>query len=350
MLSTPARADDQLPTSVLTQLQTYDKIYSAAITARGHITSPPPFNAPYLPPVTREWVFTRSGDTFGLVQTSSDIEVKYRPSPEPESSRPGISYDKDGNMHMGLVTGRAVYFGQRRSASVDITTTFVVSPSNKLLSNQRRKSIAYSPPESKQLIVPISTVLWTLGRGYTPYLDRVTEVKRGSDGLLAVAGLGSFDSRLSGRWTLTVDPRSQYLVTSAQFFRSLDNSIPFVAVSNSAIKSKGGCMYPTVGTCSIARSLSTLTVTDVEFVASENVLKQAKELTEQNAQPNTSIMDFTVSPPKSAFIEAPRSGGVDAVQPKRFGVLSVVVAANIVAMIMLGAFYLRSRKKKERKA
>ncbi len=330
---------------VLAKLRNYDNLYASALTVRGEITVPPPFNAPHLPSTIRSFVFSEMQERIGLIERTDEkrLDLRYRVSTGAgDHDLPGQSYDDSGNLIMSITTGRVVSFEPDRSGMLNINTVFVVTPNREVEYRPGSRSVVISNSDSGQVRTPINVVVWTIGRGYSDYIDEVTDVATREDGLLVVHGRGSFDHHVTGRWTLEINAQRQYLVRSANFVRDGDDA-PFVVMTNMGIsEDSSGTVFPNEGDCMIAGTPYHLQIARVSFQTNEATLAEARREIDDRSAGNTSVMDFTVSPPKSVFIDKSPSFVPpvleEAVREKRSQWMLILIVVNVLVVIAVIAF------------
>jgi hypothetical protein len=360
-ITVESRAEDT-PAAVFEKMKSYDKVYTASLTVRGTVIQPPPFNAPNDPRLKNELVFTRSGRRQALIQTGIDLPLKYKPKKvvpgkenHPEGAD-GIPYDKDGNAVLAYLTGETLSFEDDRSAALSVSTAFVVGPGDKVSRAVDNRTITFYNHDAPNLMPSIQTLLWALGRGFTPYLDEIKDVRQEEDGTLTVSGPGSFDTRqYRGRWVLVVDPKAQYLVRRAEFFAPAEAKDPFLVASNTDVKIEGPCVYPTTGECDLrlgGTGPRVYTFREVKFATEDEVLTKARRATEETDVPRTMVEDYRLSPPKSVYTDQfGRKPSEEAQQkespppvPRSPRKLWLVIICNVLLFGTLAVLYFRRKK------
>lgn len=160
------------------------------------------------------------------------------------------------------------------------------------------------PPDDFGPITPLAKLLWVMGRGFSDELDRIDEVQSGPNGQLRCTGHGTALG-VKGRWELTVDPKSGYLVRSASFFRG-ESDKPFIEVANMGLQAAGGRVFPQSGTWTAyffeeAPKLN-VTFKDVQAVADVEQLRAAEEMTTGPMRGPTTVSDSRVSGGYGTFL------------------------------------------------
>ncbi len=97
----------------------------------------------------------------------------------------------------------------------------------------------FYPPDDPSLTFPLKRMVWSMGRGFSKYIDDLTEVKDEGDGRLLCRGVGRGLGSRPGRWELTIDVNAGYLVRSAKFFRG-DEQTALLEMHTSGTKTVRG--------------------------------------------------------------------------------------------------------------
>jgi hypothetical protein len=74
--------------------------------------------------------------------------------------------------------------------------------------------------ESQHFRITETRLLWSMGRGFSGYVERIENIERGQGGALNLTAAGHNYAGAPGVWQLTVEPDAAYLVTSASFIQT----------------------------------------------------------------------------------------------------------------------------------
>ena len=214
----PAWAQDV--DAVFEKLKRYDSIYEAGFTATGTLKSDDWLILGRLKiATTQTWRFTYDADRCGYVMEMTDYEKpKYLARDvEPKTRRTG-SYTGDGAMILSIRTRQWGYWGADASGEYYEDTKIRVTPENEINEHGKMHNASLFGPRDVGPNIPKRTILWSLGRGYSKVINRITSVKELADGRVMVAGAGMQGADRPGRWELEVDPAAAWMVRHARFY------------------------------------------------------------------------------------------------------------------------------------
>ncbi len=126
-----------------------------------------------------------------------------------------------------MVEQKITYFSPNCSASKDLVISYQLTSEEKVERLGKHASIDFVKPDAPTYSFPYRKIVWSLGRGFFKYIEDITSVTRLPNGnLQCEATVHDYDSK-SKRWELVIDPRQDFLVMSATYFR---NSKPYYQV------------------------------------------------------------------------------------------------------------------------
>src|SRR5262249_16276127 len=130
---------------------------------------------------------------------------------KPETVKPddvNIKFEADGTMRIRSEDKIVHLFETQKSARMNTHIEYDINPEGKVVKQKDiYNRVVQYPPDSMTLILPKLRTMWTLGRGFSGYLKKVTEVTPVEGGLLRVKAEGVSMVQGKGKWTLTVDPK-----------------------------------------------------------------------------------------------------------------------------------------------
>lgn len=201
----PRRARVPSPQELLKILRKADAEYAEGFTARGTRIEPWPSNK------LITWAITMGRER--MVVEQRDVEDANHP---PAAGRFEYTHFV-GPKRMGSIHGSRLWInGELRESKPWVKTE----------------------PLGSTYDLLIGRYLLPLGRGYSRYLDLVSEVKQDMDGRLRVTAERD-DGILVKRWDLRVDPRANFLVCSAKGYKRNEET-PAYVVETAGVLSGGG--------------------------------------------------------------------------------------------------------------
>lgn len=340
--------------TVLAGLETYDKIYLSSLSLRGEVVDPPPFNAKGIPPVRKEMRYSRRGDTYALIKSYKRVDgdlleiLGSADSAGPDVAS-AISLDSTGRPCLVLETDSAHLLDASRSARSSLTTFFCVGNDGNVVASRKSRQVLYATVDSADLCLPTNVVQWTVGRGFSLYVDKIDEVQDTSNGLIDVAAFGMFDAHTPGKWSLIVDPSRQYTVRSARFVARQASDV-LVEIMNDDVRRSRECVYPAHGTCRVADARTAILIHTLVLEADDHDFSEVRYLTAERdsiKSNNTVVIDFRSTPPETRYYgpaPKPKDGAeAERLKQPRSRALDVVVACNVL-LLMGGLVWLLYRR------
>ncbi len=228
---------------VLSKMRAFDDVFEAGFTASG-VTPKGTFGV-NSPEGRIAWTITVTDGQCAIVESIQDAKepgVDY--VKRPESLR---KQEEKLGQFAGVVKTRITYFGSEYSSRTSLLDMYGLGPDGQpqKMDTEGPQIIVLYHSDDPALTLPYKQILWSLGRGYTKFINEVTELAMQEDGTthFKANGTGLGASR-NGRWEITVDPSAAYLVRSAKFFRRPDKPEPMVVITTSGTKWEDGRCIP----------------------------------------------------------------------------------------------------------
>ncbi len=283
---------------MLTRLKSYDSVFLDGVTIAGDVKS----SASSKPGRKVEF----SADRSRCVLRETGLPPSYAAADTKVTFEADRTYDESGNLTLLMEDRVEHIFEPARCSRMNIYVEYVISPSGEVIrqSDKLQRVVIY-PPQEIALLIPKVRILWTLGRGFGAFLDEVTSVETGEDGLLSIKAVGRTMSGASGTWTLSVDPAQADLVRSAKW-SPRGESTPFLEIETAGTRLSGTLPHPESGTFKFDMSGTPVTYSvsfsgvsqkfDSEFYAAID-----KRLSGDYA-PNTNVHDRRTTPETYYFV------------------------------------------------
>ena len=204
------------PEQLLERLREADAVYCNNVTLEGAVVTNWTKNSGF-GPVASKWRMTISEGAIAIVsdtvQTPSIEFVKGSPHSPSIHIFGANSYDPSGNMIVS-VPARETIFSCSEYAGRRVTDTiYRVSPANAITQSGQGSHVSIYHPGALGRLV--SRPVWSAGRGFADYLDKMTIVEETPDGMLEVTATGRLGMDTPGVWKLTIDPAADYIVRKA---------------------------------------------------------------------------------------------------------------------------------------
>jgi|GEM_PF-7003059 len=152
--------------------------------------------------------------------TAKDIiEHNKRPALGGRGGRGQTVDVKDRPLRAFIVEDRISYFGPHCSARKDLVLSYKLTSEEKVEKSGEHASIHFEKPGAPTYSLPYRKIVWSLGRGFSKYIEDITSVTELPNGNYhCKATARDYDSE-SRRWELEIDPRQNFLAISATYFR-----------------------------------------------------------------------------------------------------------------------------------
>lgn len=221
----------------LDALRKVDSVYGAALTLTGVEHSGEGLLAPGDPGGPFEWQLTRNRDEVVLHRTRLET-----PNPHfvPQGQSPFVDYDENGNMISPFLVEEVYHFSPEERFCLQRYNNYLLSPDGSVLNETPSDSVEFFQPDDPDPSLAIKRALWSVGRGFSPFLEEVLESESRDDGQIALRVRG-YESRASrGIWRLVVAPSRSYLVTEAAYTRD-GRTDPTIELKNTGLLGDGSC-------------------------------------------------------------------------------------------------------------
>ncbi len=228
---------------VLSKMRAFDDVFEAGFTASG-VTPKGSFGV-NSPEGRIAWTISVTNGQCAIVESIQDAT---EPSADYVKRPEWLKTEEDKlGQYTGVVKTRITYFGSEYSSRTSSIELYGLGPDGqpqKMDMENPQKIVLYHPDDSA-LTLPYKQILWTLGRGYTKFINEVTELAMQEDGTIHFKANGTgLGASINGRWEITVDPSAAYMVRSAKFFRRPDKPEPMAVITTSGTKWENGRCIP----------------------------------------------------------------------------------------------------------
>lgn len=181
-------------------------------------------------------------------------EIPVFAPPESANYRP-FEYDSDGNLIVWRILERHFISLPGRDETLEKIKSFFVNPDGKLTGKGGSNTILHRyPPGSPETTFRLKQFELATGIGFSKYLCTPKAVKSLSLGFIELTAEGLYaQGQGKGKWTLTLDPNSGYLVRKA-IFRGDKANRDLIAVTSRGALSNDGLVVAEHGTLKYADS------------------------------------------------------------------------------------------------
>ncbi|MHC4646952.1 MAG: hypothetical protein ACYTBJ_15755 [Planctomycetota bacterium] len=206
---------------VLEKLREFDALYfKKGFTARGTITAPA---EPQIgkPEITRRWELTAQRPRVALVLEANEDDI---PTPKFVHKLPDrySDYTPEGHWLVDVMTKKYMHFGKDWIGSFEELNHYAVDRQDKLVNVNvgfiHFANFCEPPDEGFGPFYHKSELLWSLGRGYSEIIHKITRVEQLADGRFVVSALGLLKTggKRRDQWQLTIDPKAAWMVRHAR--------------------------------------------------------------------------------------------------------------------------------------
>lgn len=228
---------------VLNMLRQTDSVYTKnGFTVAGDATEPPNARRPGQPAITRNWRMTFQ-DGIGAITYEAVNPSKGVFFVEPGSS-PYADYDGSGNCFVGVRTIRKVYCDSSRTAMYTEELVHIISPENVVLKTGVNPRARLSDPGLTGAGRYIKEILWSVGRGFSQFIDEVITVEEQENGKLLVVAKGKQSDVYFGNWHLVIEPEAAWMVRHATFYHEDSPKVVDLEIVNTGLTWDGPLAMP----------------------------------------------------------------------------------------------------------
>jgi hypothetical protein len=217
--------------ALLETLRSADAVYEKGITTSGrHHSVSPPWGRQTRENITDNgWSYTQSGQLKALFAVSRRV-------PQPDEA---------------IFNRLVMLFDQKRSGKKTVSLMPEVSPLLYATSpNVRYGGVVQNlhAPDSTTLSLQIDLFLFAMGRGVIKNVDLLVEthepIERNGERWVLITGSSKRYLSGEGTWKIYVLPDADYMVRSAQYFRSHDTDHAALEIETFGLNKKEGFFYP----------------------------------------------------------------------------------------------------------
>jgi hypothetical protein len=334
---------------VLRNLADYDSIFMSGFTVSGTQTGKDIIiiRGPRLEGVKREWRFTFGDDRVAYRMNIVDYQKpKYdqlEPHPDPLQKK----------RFVGIRTRQWGYWGKDLSGNHYEDTVIAVAPTGEVTEKGKAYGSSVFGPNDVGPNAPKNIFLWSLGRFFSKHLNKVTQVKKSSDGRLSVSALGAQSEGYNGRWELEIEPDAAWMVRRARFYWDRKPETIHTEMNNTGIIWSGPCCIPKNAECNYWGPLDGADAVQITFEPTvekfdEKLYSEAHEAVANNKRPTLKVHDFRVDPPVWSSPNTPESTQIE---PRPLGRKWLLVGSAAAVTLIVALFmYFTWRKHQHRSA
>lgn len=202
-------------------------------------------------------------------------------------------YDENGNFMIVRPLEEHILSEPNRNDSLQRVKRFVVDPNGRIVRTYDHATLWRWSLDRPYSVYQFNQLQIAMGRGFSKHLGTVKSAKSLSSGLVKVTSKGSQGPGFEGRWELTIDPNSDFLVREAVFTPDGMNK-PITTVTSSGVMEKDGIMLAKYGTLKYSNFPHySIEVTDISKVVGPNKLYE-EVLSRLNSPlpPGASVIDL----------------------------------------------------------
>ena len=285
---------------VMSRLKSFDSIYASGYTVSGTRKSKDVLvRGKVMVDSTRQWRLTLEGERVGYVIEMVDYETpKYRP---PDREAPG----GDKVMRIPIRTRQWGYWGKDLSGNHYEDTILAIDPNDECKEQGKMHNSSLFGPRDIGPNAPKRAILWSQGRFFSRYLEKINTVGKSSSGLVVVSAKGHMGDGDSGRWELEIDPKAAWMVRRARFFSNLKPDIIGCEMRNSGTVWSGVYCIPEKAQFNYwgpiedgQSTVEELTFNPIVEEFDEEMYADTERAVAKNKTPKLTIHDYRVSPPR----------------------------------------------------
>jgi hypothetical protein len=293
---------------VLEKLKDFDSLYESGFAVAGTRQSKDDIlvGALWLA-VNRRWKLTFAGDRVAYLMEAINYEnPKYQqPKHRGRIAKKTPPTAKDETLRIAVRTKQWGYWGRDLSGNHYEDTVLAVTPAGKVTETGKMHNSSLFAPRDEGPGAPRRVILWSLGRFFSGYLDKVTQVEKSPDGrLVIVTAFGRKDEAQKGTWQLEIDPTAAWMVRKATFYWDRNPKQVNVGMKNDGTVWSGSYCIPKAAVCNHWGPIGEnhpreerLTFEPVVEKFDQELYGDARQAVADNRTPTLTIHDYRVSPP-----------------------------------------------------
>lgn len=161
---------------------------------------------------------------------------EHDPVYKPPRQEHGASHDSSGNYIVNRCLERYFFSSTDQSDILERLISFRINSEGEILSETTSSRLLRFPPKSSEGLFIFGQFRMATGRSFGEKLTAVTRVMTENlpPDQVAVEASGNDGGSLTGKWILKLEPRADYLVREARFYREGENE-PTTVVTNTGL-------------------------------------------------------------------------------------------------------------------
>jgi len=167
------------------------------------------------PEVTMKWQMTLEGPRCAVIEKA----ISHGSPSHVRSVRGafGRKRSEDDNWVVNFPRLRYSYYGPDLSAIYDGNTVSTVGPAGNIVREDTCDLALFFDPGSDVPTFARDYGLRSMGRGFSRFIERVTDVKELAGGKFDLCAEGRLNDSYPGRWELVIEPEAGWMVREARF-------------------------------------------------------------------------------------------------------------------------------------
>jgi hypothetical protein len=291
--------------------------------------------------VTRRWKLTFGGDRVGYWTNVIDYE-------KPKFQQ-AAAEGPENEMFVNVRTKQWGYWGRDLRGNSYEDTGVVVNSAGEVSERGIIYSSTWYGPRDDGPVPPVRSVVWSLGRFFSPQLDKVTRVEKSADGRLVVSALGKQNEKIKGRWELEIEPAAAWMVRKARFYREKHPDEISAEMKNEGTVWSGSHCIPKEALCNYFGPLDgpeteRVTFDPVVEPFDEKLYSEAQEAVLHSQEPTLTVHDNRVSPPRTLYPNKPAPTPPTPPTPASSLRMWILIGNLVLILAVLGFVLFRKRQ------
>jgi hypothetical protein len=239
---------------------------------------------------------------------SMHIVYSYMNPPAYYPSQQRIDYDKDGALIIWRTVEKYIQSSPIRNDVIEKSKRIYAYPDGSIKEGNDTIFKYIYPIGKTDSIVEYSHFELAIGKGISQQLKNISSLELDSSGKnVKVQAKGLLGEGLEGKWILSVDPNSDYLIREAAFIADVNSSPLCQVTSSGTISTKDGVAFASKGNILFGKVLQT-SIVDVNIVSmSDNDCNDFRQKISKQldvpSTPRTQIWDFRGEKPIQSTVK-----------------------------------------------